>query len=541
MTDPTRSGIRPGNGVRTGPATTASPTLSPRASALVLTGVFLAILMGAMDGLVVSTVLPTIASSLHQVNGAPFVVGGYLIASTLAIPIFARLSDISSRRNVFLVGLVIFIVGSALAGLSQTLGELIAFRSMQGFGGGAVFPVAIAMVALLYPPQVRAKVIGALTGAAGVAIVAGPLLGSYIVSVTTWRWVFYINLPFGLFGFVIIWAVVGPLRPESRGSFDLPGAVLLSSWVAALMLPLVQISEDGWTWTDPATLALLITAVALFFTFLFWELRHPQPLVPLRMLGERVVGSSSAIMLFLGVVFSGSLTFLSLYVGLVLGGSAAEIRDVIYFFAIPMIVGAALSGPLLDRVSYRAMVAPGLLVSGLAALALGTVTASTPLWRLAYGFVPVGGLVLPLIPVGFGLGLALAGATVAVQNEAPPAEIGAAVGLTRFFQSLGGAIGISLLTIYQTDRFRQLSSGAAIPSALRNALAGSYADVFLAAAFLVLAAFLSALWLRGRLLPKREPQESGPLAPVPDRQAERPGRRPRNPTTAGSRRADRTR
>ena len=490
--------------------------LPPTASALVLVGIFLAILMGAMDGLVVSTVLPTIAGDLHQQKGVPFVVSGYLIASTLAIPIFARLSDITGRRNVFLAGLALFIVGSALAGVSQNLGELIAFRSLQGFGGGAVFPVAIAMVAVLYPPESRAKVVGALTGAAGVAIVAGPLLGSYIVSVTTWRWVFYINLPFGLFGFLIIWAVVGPLRPASRGSFDVPGAALLSAWVSALMFPLVQISEDGWTWIGAGTLSLLGAAVVLFLAFLIWELRHPEPLVPLRLLSQRVVGSSSAIMLFLGVVFSGSLTFLSLYVGLVLGGSAAVIRDVIYFFAIPMILGAALSGPILDRVSYRAMVAPGLLVSGVTAFLLGTVSTSTPLWLLAFGFVPVGGLVLPLIPVGFGLGLALAGATVAVQNVAPPADLGAAVGLTRFFQSLGGAVGISLLTIYQANRFQQLSSGATTPSAVVNALAGSYADVFLVAALLVMAAFVSALWLHGRVLPKRAPGPSGARAANPD-------------------------
>jgi EmrB/QacA subfamily drug resistance transporter len=520
MAPPATSPTGSGSEAASAPPLGVPAALSAPASLLVLVGIFLAILMGAMDGLVVSTVLPTITRSLHQVSGAPFVVSGYLIASTLAIPIFARLSDISGRRNVFLTGLAIFLVGSILAGVSQNLGELIAFRSLQGFGGGAVFPVAIAMVAVLYPPESRAKVIGALTGAAGLAIVAGPLLGSYIVSATTWRWVFYINLPFGLFGFFIIWAVVGPLRPVARGSFDLLGAVLLSSWVAALMLPLIQVSEDGWTWTDPATLALLGGAVVLFFAFLLWELRHPQPLVPLRMLGQRVVGSSSAIMLFLGVVFSGSLTFLSLFVGFVLGGSAAEIRDVIYFFAVPMIVGAALSGPMLDRVSYRAMVAPGLFVSGLATFVLGTVSASTPLWQFAFGFVPVGGLVLPLIPVGFGLGLALAGATVAVQNEAPPAEIGAAVGLTRFFQSLGGAIGISLLTIYQADQFQKLSSGATSPSAVHAALADSYAAVFLVAAFLVIAAFVSALWLRGRVLPRRVNERSGVSASVADRQFE---------------------
>ncbi len=492
------------------PASGRTPGLAPVASLLLLVGVFLAILMGAMDGLVVSTVLPTIAGDLHQVNGAPFVVSGYLIASTLAIPIFARLSDISSRRNVFLVGLAVFIAGSALAGLSQNLGELIAFRSLQGFGGGGIFPVAIAMVAVLYPPESRAKVIGALTGAAGIAIVAGPLVGSYIVSITTWRWVFYINLPFGVFAFLILWLVVEPLRSNTRGSFDVPGAALLASWVAALMLPLVQVSEGSWSWSDPATLGLLGAAALLAGAFLLWELRHPQPLVPVRMLGQRVIGSSSAIMLFLGVVFSGSLTFLSLYVGLVLHGSAAEIRDVIYFFALPMVIGAAASGPILDRVSYRAMVAPGLLVSGVAALFLGGVTASTPLWRLAFGFLPVGGLVLPLIPVGFGLGLALAGATVAVQNEADPAEVGAAVGLTRFFQSLGGAVGISLLTIYQVDRFNQLSAGATTVSAVQDALAGSYASVFLAAGILVVAAFVSALALRGRVVP------TAPVTPTSD-------------------------
>jgi len=512
------AGAGGGGSVGVDPARSRGGTggLSSTASLLVLVGVFLAILMGAMDGLVVSTVLPTIAHDLHQENGVPFVVSGYLIASTLAIPIFARLSDITSRRNVFLAGLAIFIAGSALAGLSQNLGELIAFRSLQGFGGGAVFPVAIAMVAVLYPPESRAKVIGALTGAAGVAIVAGPLLGSYIVSVTTWRWVFYINLPFGIFGLLIIWGAVGPLRQGTRGSFDVPGAALLSAWVAALMLPLVQIAEDGWTWTGLGTLGLLGAAVVLFLAFLFWELRNPEPLVPLRLLGQRVVGSSSAIMLLLGVVFSGSLTFLSLYVGFVLGGSAAVIRDVIYFFAIPMILGAALSGPILDRVSYRAMVAPGLLVSGLAALVLGTVSVSTPLWRLAFGFVPVGGLILPLLPIGFGLGLALAGATVAVQNEAPPAEIGAAVGLTRFFQSLGGAVGISLLTIYQADRFQQLSSGATSSSGVLSALAASYADVFLVAAFLVIAAFVSALWLHGRVQPTKASALSKDSAAIPD-------------------------
>ena len=164
--------------------------LSKFASTLVLVGIFLALLMGAMDALVVSTVLPTIAGDLHQVSGIAFVAGAYLIASAISIPLLSRLGDISSKRNVFLLGLALFIGGSALAGLSQNLTELIVFRAIQGFGGGGIFPVALAMVAVMFPPSSRSRIIGVLTGASGLAIVLGPLVGSYIVAVTSWRWVF---------------------------------------------------------------------------------------------------------------------------------------------------------------------------------------------------------------------------------------------------------------------------------------------------------------------------------------------------------------
>ncbi len=276
----------------------ASQHLTGPAAILVLIGVFLAILMGAMDGLVVATVLPTIALDLHQVNGVTFVAGGYLISSTISIPIFARVSDISSRRNVFIVGLAIFIVGSALAGLSQNLTELIAFRAVQGFGGGGVFPVAIAMIAVLFPPETRARVIGVLSGAAGLAIVLGPLVGSYIVSVTTWRWVFYINLPFGIGAAIVLLLFLKPLRPTSPGSFDVPGAGLLSGWVGALMFALVEVSDDGMSWTNPLIVTLLAASAVLFAVFLWWELRVPEPLVPLRLMRQRTIAATSGVMFF---------------------------------------------------------------------------------------------------------------------------------------------------------------------------------------------------------------------------------------------------
>jgi len=338
--------------------------LSGIASTLVLVGVFLAILMGAMDALVVATVLPTISVDLHQVNGVTFVAGAYLISSTIAIPIFARLSDIASRRNVFLVGLTIFIVGSALAGLSQNLSELILFRGLQGAGGGGVFPVAIAMVAVLFPPKTRARVIGILSGASGLAIVIGPLVGSYIVSVTSWRWVFYINLPFGIMAMAVLMFAVGPLRPASPGRFDISGAGLLSGWVGALMVALVGVSDQGLSWTDPLVVGLLAASAVLFAAFMWWELRAREPLVPLRLVGQRIIAASSGTMFFTGIVFSALITFLSVFVGIVLlqsgPNAASDVRDIIYFAAVPLILGAALSGQILTRVPYRSVIAPGL-------------------------------------------------------------------------------------------------------------------------------------------------------------------------------------
>ncbi len=482
---------------------------------LVLAGIFLAILMGAMDSLVVATVLPTIATDLHQVDGVAFVVSAYLIASTIAIPIFARLSDISSRRNVFLAGVAIFMVGSALAGVSQNLPELILFRGLQGFGGGGVFPVAIAMVAVLFPPAARARITGILSGAAGIAIVLGPLVGSYIVSVTTWRWVFYINLPFGLLAVLVLLAAVGPLRTGARGRFDLPGAGLLSGWVGSLMFAVVQVADAGWGWMDPRVLGLLGAAIALFVAFLAWELRVPEPLVPLRLLGQRMIAATSGVLLFTGVVFNSLITFLSVFVGIVLLGggpsAAGDVRDIIYFLAVPLVLGAFLGGQLLLRLSYRSLVAPSLLGAGLVGLLLARLSPTTPLWVLAAGVLPVGGLALPLIPLGFGLGLALSGTTIAVQNEAPAAEVGAAIGLGRFFQSLGGAVGLSLLTAFGAWRIGVLSSGATTPTAIQSALATTYGELFLILMLCVLVAFAFTGFFIGHVPRTRaeDPEQGG--------------------------------
>jgi EmrB/QacA subfamily drug resistance transporter len=492
----------------------AAPELPLGLAVALLLGLFLAILMAGMDALVVNTALPTIAVDLHQTNGITFVVGAYLISSTVSIPLFSKLSDLYSRRNVFLVGLGIFIVGSLLSGLSQNLNELIAFRGLQGFGSGGFLPVGIAMVTVLFPPRNRARITGLLAGAGGISIAVGPLLGSYIIDVTTWRWVFYVNLPFGLAAAAVLLLGVGPLRPDARGRFDLGGAALLSTWVAALMFPLIEITDAGWSWSDPRTVGLLGVALVAFVAFVLVELRASEPVVPLRLLGRPVLAATGGVGLLNGVVLTSALTFLAIFVGFVIlhegPGSANDIRDITYFFAIPLISGAAVGGLLLSRFSYRTVVAPALLVAALATTALASISATTPLWEFRDRIVLVGGLVLPLIPMGLGMGIALSGALIVVQNEAGAKEVGGAIGFVRFLQSLGGAVGLSLLTAYQEWRLQVHETGVTTAAGGLSALAASYDDVFVATAALLFVAFLCSLFLRGRV-PAAAPRASLPV------------------------------
>jgi MFS family permease len=494
-----------------GPAPTY---LTGTVAAGVVLGIFLAILLAGLDGLVVATALPTIARSLRASDGVTFVTSAYLIASTVAIPIFSKLSDLYSRRNVFLVALTIFIAGSALAGLSQTLGELILFRGVQGFGSGAFLPVGIAMVALLFSPTQRTRLTGVLSGAGGIAIVGGPLLGSYIVSVTSWRWVFYVNLPIGVAAMVILGLTLGPLKAEAKGRLDALGAGLLAAWVTALMFPLVEIADAAWTWTTPASVALLASAAVLFAFFVVWELRRTEPIVPLRLLGRRVVAATGGIALAAGIMFTSILTLLGLFVGLVLfptdPTSQTLIRDVDYFFAVPLILGAVLAGTLLTRFSYRAVMPPALILGGICGLFLYGVTATTPLWTLAYGFLPVGGLVLPLIPLGFGAGIGLAGATIAIQNEVPRSEVGAGIGITRFLQSLGGAVGLSLFTVYIAWRSTAGLPPVPTPGESVGAVVAGYDVVFLTLAVVTILSGLLALAISGRAVPASAGTPGGP-------------------------------
>ncbi len=485
----------------------APPPRSLAIEIAIVAGILLALLMGALDNFVVLTALPSIITDLNgPSSGETFIVSAYLISSTVAIPIFGKLSDLFDRKQIFIAGLLVFIAGSVLAGISQSFNELVAFRAVQGFGSGAFFPVGIAIVAVIFPPETRARVTGLLSGVFGIATVAGPLLGNFIVSSTTWRWVFYVNIPVGLAGLLVLLFALAPLRPERMRSFDVIGAALLVGWVSTLMFPLVEISEQNAGWTDVSTIVLLASAVILVIGFVLWELRDANPLVPLRLLRERIVGASASTTFMVGAIVFPLATLITTFVqGVTYGGigdPSAAIRDILYFLVIPLVIGAFLGGNLLARFAYRPVVLAGVLISVVGMVFLIPVGASTPLWTLWAGVLPVGGLALPLIPIGFGVGLTFPVFLLAVQNQVAEADVGAASGLVQFFQSLGGALGLTLLSTYQQAVYGHPASFSV------DALASSYSAVFTVMLALLVISAITALFIAGRM-PTKSAKSAG--------------------------------
>ncbi|MCI4363675.1 MAG: MFS transporter [Thermoplasmata archaeon] len=505
--------------------------------ALVVFGILLCLLMGALDNFVVLTALPKI---LHELSASlaeqSFVVSAYLITSTVAVPIFARLSDMYDRKTVFLSGLFIFIAGSVLAGLSQSFPELVAFRAVQGFGSGDFFPVGLAIVAVVFPPETRARVTGFLSGVFGIATVAGPFLGAFIVDNTSWRWVFYVNIPVGLAGLAFLMAALGPVRPERPGRYDVGGSLLLAGWVGTLMFPLVEVGLAGWAWTDLRVVVLLAAALLLIASFVAWELRFPEPLVPLRLLKRRIVGASAGTTFLVGLILFPLATFLTFFITDVTlaghtSGVSDTVRDVLYALVLPLVVGAAVAGNLLTRVAYRPIVVGGIGLASVGMFFLTFLTVHTPVWKFAYGFLPVGGIILPLIPLGFGIGVTFPVFLLAVQNQVPEAEVGAATGIVQFFQSLGGAMGLALLSSFQQARFTALgppvpAGGCALAGTPTNAclayfgaipapLAQSYDQLFQLTFVLTLVALLLSTFITGRLPVGKRPETTANPPAVP--------------------------
>jgi EmrB/QacA subfamily drug resistance transporter len=375
-------------------------------------------------------------------------VTSYLLASTVSTPIYGKLGDMYGRKPVFLVAILVFLAGSMLAGLSQSMAELIGFRALQGIGAGGLMVGAQAIIADIVPPRDRGRYMGLIGSVFAVASVAGPLLGGFLVDNLSWRWVFYVNLPVGILAVLIVITRLHLHTPHRRHRIDYLGAALLSGGVGALIL-LATWGGTQYAWSSGMIVGLGLAGAVLLAVFVRQELRAAEPILPLGLFRSRIFSVANAMGFTIGMAMFGAIIFIPLFLQIVYGVSAKSsgLRTV------PLMAGllaaAILSGRAISRIGrYRPFPIAGTAVLVVGMFLLSLLGVHTPPWvASAY-----------MVVVGVGLGLVMQVLVLAVQNDARPQEIGVATASATFFRGVGGAFGVALFgTIFATRLADQMS------------------------------------------------------------------------------------
>ncbi len=409
---------------------------------VVLAGVMLSLFLAAMESTVVATAMPTVVSSLGGIRIYSWVFSGFLLTSTVGMPLWGRLSDIFGRRPTYLAGLSIFLLGSGLSGLSQSMAQLIVFRTLQGLGAGSLITLGMTLAGDLYGLERRAKMQGYFSGVWGLASLVGPALGGLLSDHVSWRWVFYINLPFGaLAALAIGWGLVEPVSRRRSASIDFAGTALFTLAISSL---LVGLTEGGRvaSWLTAAVLVPLVATVVCLVGFVGVERRVADPLIPLDLFKNPMVRAAAATGFLAGMAMFGAISFIPLYLQAVVGATATQAGFVLTPFILGWVTFSILSARFVLRVGYRRIVLAGMASLTLAFILLAAWDQS--LTRLE----AVRGVLL----AGVGMGMVMVPMLIAVQNAVPKQDLGVATSTVQFFRTIGGAVGVAVMGAAMSHR-----------------------------------------------------------------------------------------
>jgi len=413
---------------------TAVGAFTHRQILLVFSGLMLGMFLAALDQTIVGTALPTIVNSLHGLNHISWVVTAYLLTSTVSTPLYGKLSDQFGRKGLFQLAIVIFLVGSVLAGLSQSMAELIIFRGIQGLGAGGLMAMAFTIIADMVSPRERGRYQGYFGATFALSSIAGPLLGGVFTDNLSWRWIFYINVPIGIVALVVTSVVLKlPFRRQVH-RIDFLGAGLMLAGVTSALLVTVW-GGTQYPWGSPVIVTLSVVAAVLVTAFILWERKAAEPILPPSLFHIGIFRVASAASFLLAMIMYGAIIYLPLYLQLVDGVSATVSGLLLIPLMLGLLAASILSGQLVSRTGrYKPFP-----VVGSALVTLG-------MWLLSHLGLHTSHLTMSLyvIVLGAGMGMTMQVMVLATQNAVPLDQIGTGTAGVTFFRSLGGAFGTSL-------------------------------------------------------------------------------------------------
>ena len=429
---------------------------SHREIMIILGGLMTGMLLAALDQTIVSTALKSIVEDFNGLDHYTWVVTAYLLTSTASTPLYGKISDLYGRRIVFQFAIITFLLGSFLAGASQNMTQLIATRAIQGLGAGGLMALTFVIIGDIVPPRERGRYQGYFGAVWGLSSVAGPLLGGFfsdhahILGVTGWRWIFYINLPFGIAALAITSAVLHIPKVKREHSVDYLGAILLVLSVTTTLLSVsVYGPQDGWS--DAHTLTYLVIGLTLAVAFVVWEGKAKEPIIPLHLFKNHTFSLTSVLGAIIGAGMFGAIVMLPLYMQVVKGYSATSAGLKLIPLMLGIVSTSIMSGKLITKHGhYKRYPVMGTAIMTIGILAMYSLQIDTPYWKLS----------IFAIMVGAGLGLSMQTIVIAVQNSVDFKDMGAATSSNTFFRSLGSVFGTALFGSILTNRLSHyLASG----------------------------------------------------------------------------------
>lgn len=402
----------------------------------VMIGVMLAMFLSALDQTIVATAMPRIVQDLQGLEHLSWVFTAYMLASTVIVPIYGKLSDLYGRKPFVLGAIAIFLIGSILSGMAQDMTQLIIFRAIQGIGGGAIFANAFATIGDLFPPAERGKWQGMFGAVFGLSSVIGPSLGGWLTDSVSWRWNFFINIPIGVVAFLAIWFLMPRIVPHSKDkSIDYGGAVFLALGLVSLLLGFVW-GGNQYAWNSFQIIGLFFAAVVSFILFGIIETKVKEPILPLTLFKNSIFSVSMLITFLTGIGMFGAILYVPLFAQLVLGTNATNSGTMLTPLMLGMVTSSIITGQIVSRTGkYKWIAVAGLALTAVASFFLSQMNTTTTQTEL----------IIRMIATGIGMGVSFPIFTLVVQNAFDHSKLGVVTASTQLFRSVGGTVGTAIL------------------------------------------------------------------------------------------------